>query len=96
MTWKPLGEVLVVRLDPDAYKHMKEPDKIIVPDAFKGGYKKRAQTGVVINKGKDCKSLFKIGDRVRFQFAEKRPGYTRDKIDYRFVLDRELQWVQDA
>ena len=90
MRLRPLNDTLVVRLDEDEWKHIKDPDVIVIPSAYEGGYKKKATSGKIVSWGSECRFNHKIGDRVYFSWADNRPGITEDSNDYRFVKEDEL------
>lgn len=86
MRIRPLNDTLIVKLDEDQWTGMNKPDLIQIPDAYIGGYRKRATSGKVISWGNKCFYPFKEGQRVFFKFSDNRPGFE----GHRFVKETEL------
>ena len=90
MRIKPLNDILLIELDQDEWREIKKPSILHIPDAVIGRYTKRANSGKIVRVGSKCRFKYEEGDRVRFEWYDKRPGFQESGKDYRFVQECEL------
>ena len=89
MQCKPLGNIYVVRLDKDKWL-IKKPEAIVIPEEYVGRYLKKASSGIILKKGRQCNLNLSKGDKVTFSWIDNRPGFKDKEADYRFVKEEEI------